>query len=83
MTEAYNTNKINFVRTFNKIELLQIKELKDFMAPSFDVLSWNHNRDEAKAIWPEKIISAVDGLRKWSIKYDKPSKTVAYLGVRF
>jgi hypothetical protein len=75
MTEAYNTNKNKFVRSFNTIELEQIKELKIFMATAFDSNSWNFLRDEAKSIWSEKIISAVDGLRKWRISYDKASKS--------
>jgi hypothetical protein len=73
----------NYVRTFNSIELEQIKEVKGFMATAFDSSSWNQLRDEAKKIWPEKIISAIDGLRKWLIKYDKSTKVVTYLGVKF
>ena len=72
-----------FVRSFNSIELEQIKELKDFMKGAFDVKSWNFNRDEAKEIWSEKIISAIDGLRKWLIEYNKSTKTITYKGVRF
>lgn len=72
-----------YVRSFNSIELLQIKELKDFMSTAFDASSWNYLRDEAKQLWSEKIISAVDGLRKWAITYDKSTKTVIYNGVKF
>lgn len=71
------------IRTFNQVELQQIKDLKAHMASAFDVKSWNLLRDEAKSIWDEKIISAVDGIRKWLISYDKPSKTVTYIGVGF
>jgi hypothetical protein len=77
------TESGKYVRSFNEIELLQIKELKEFMKSAFDAQSWNKLRDEAKKIWSEKIISAVDGLRKWSIKYDRPTKTVTYMGIKF
>ena len=72
-------------RSFSIIELEQIKELKYRYLQSNcqTVEQWNFIRDEAKLIWPEKIISAVDGMRKWAIKYDKPSKTVTYLGIKF
>lgn len=70
-------------RQFDAIELLQIKELKHFMSTAFDAESWNVLRDEAKLIWSEKIISAVDGCHKWHIKYDKSNKTVTYTGVKF
>jgi len=79
MAETIN----KYIRSFNLIELEQIKELKDFMSTAYNAETWNFLRDEAKAIWSEKIISAVDGLKKWSIRYDKPSKTVTYLGVGF
>lgn len=76
------TERGPYVRSFNQVELLQIKELKDFMSSAFNVESWNLLRDEAKCLWPEKIISAVDGLRKWLVRYDKPSKSVIYMGVK-
>ena len=70
-------------RSFNKIEMLQIEELKVFMLSAFDANSWNYLRDEAKEIWPEKIISAVDGCHKWHITYNKATKSVVYSGVKF
>jgi hypothetical protein len=54
-----------YQRTFDKIELLKIKELSQHMNNAVDVTSWNSLRQGAKDIWDEKIISAVDGLRKW------------------
>jgi hypothetical protein len=82
------TNKTDdspYTRSFNQIELEQMKELKAhyITANATTVERWNVIRDEAKQIWDEKIISAVDGLRKWSISYDKPSKQVSFQGVRF
>ena len=76
---ANNTGISPYQRSFNQIELLQIKELKDFMATAQNAKSWNFLRDEAKEIWDEKIISAVDGLRKWLLSNDK-AKTC--LGVK-
>jgi hypothetical protein len=70
-------------RTFTQIEYQQIKDVKEYMKSAFDVKSWNQLRNEAKGLWPERIISAVDGLRKWIVKYDKPSKTCTCLGVQF
>jgi hypothetical protein len=70
-------------RKFNSVEVAQIKEVQVFMAPSFDVRSWNHLREQAKDIWSEKIITAVDGLRKWMIQYDKPTKTCTCVGMKF
>jgi hypothetical protein len=75
--------ELPYVRIFDTTEIKQIQELKDVMSTAYDVESWNNLRNECKDIWPEKIISAVDGLRKWSIKYDKPSKPVTHLGVKF
>jgi hypothetical protein len=69
-------------RKFNKVELAQIEEVKTFMRPSFDVRSWNHLRKQAQEIWTEKIISAVDGLRKWIVTYDKPTKVCTCEGVK-
>jgi hypothetical protein len=82
------TNKTDdspYTRSFNQIELEQIKELKAhyIKANATTVERWNVIRDEAKQIWDEKIISAVDGLRKWSISYDKSSKQVKFVGVQF
>ena len=82
------TNKTDdspYTRSFNQIELEQMKELKAhyIKANATTAERWNVIRDEAKQIWVEKIISAVDGLRKWSISYDKPSKQVSFQGVRF
>jgi hypothetical protein len=69
-------------RRFNTLELQQIKELMGFMSSaSPDVRSWNSYRDEAKGIWPEKIITAVDGMRKWLVRYDKPTKTIYQYGL--
>jgi hypothetical protein len=51
------------------------------MSTSFDVKSWNFNRDTAKQIWSEKIISAVDGLYKWLIKYE--NKVPICVGIKF
>lgn len=68
---------------FSKVEKTQIKDLKEFMKSAFDVKSWNHLREQAKEIWPNKIISAVDGLRKWSIEYNKQTKTKICLGISF
>lgn len=70
------------VRTFTKLELQQIESFKQYMSQAKDVQSWNSLREKAKEIIPEKIISAVDGLHKWIIKYDKPTKTVTYIGVK-
>ena len=70
-------------RTFDSVELMQIKEVKKFMSTAFNVGSWNYMREQAKTIWSNKIISAVDGLYKWAIKYDKPSKITTCLGVKF
>ena len=69
-------------RKFNTVELMEIKELKEFMKNAWNAESWNRTRDEAKKIWSEKIISAVDGLRKWIISYDKPTKNVTYMGLK-
>jgi hypothetical protein len=69
-------------RSFNATELQQIKELRTHMTKATNVWSWNSLRDEAKQRWGEKIISAVDGLRKWAISYDKPTKVVTYLCVK-
>ena len=67
-----NNNGISpYQRTFNKVELEQIKELKNFMSTAYNAETWNFLRDEARLIWDEKIISAVDGLRKWLISNDK------------
>ena len=77
------SDKQDYTRSFTPIELEQIKDLKNFMSTAFDVKTWNFLRDEAKQIWVEKIISAVDGLRKWSISYDKSSKQVKFVGVQF
>jgi hypothetical protein len=75
------TDNNQYVRSFNSFELDQIRELKQHMSTATDVQSWNEIRSAMKRIFPEKIISAVDGLRKWHIKYDKPTKTITYLGV--
>ena len=80
------TNKTDdspYTRPFNQIELEQMKELKAFYikANATNVERWNVIRDEAKKIWSEKIISAVDGVRKWLIRYDKPN--ITYIGVKF
>lgn len=70
-------------RQFTKVEFAQINDLKRFMQDAFDVKSWNHLRTQAKEIWDEKIISAVDGMRKWLIEYNKPTKTCTLIGVKF
>jgi hypothetical protein len=74
------TDNNQYVRSFNSHELDQIKELKRHMSTATDVESWNGLRSFMKRMFPEKIISAVDGLKKWHIKYDKPTKTITYLG---
>jgi hypothetical protein len=74
-----STTRVLYAREFNPIEHQQIKELKDFMSTAYNAQTWNFLRDEAKEIWDEKIISAVDGLYKWVISKDK-SKTC--LGVK-
>jgi hypothetical protein len=74
-------DKQDYTRSFTPIELEQIKELKVHMSTAFDAKSWNFLRDEAKEIWSEKIISAVDGVRKWLIRYDKPN--VTYIEIKF
>jgi hypothetical protein len=80
-------NKSQFVRSFNNNELQQIRNLRNFMlimvSNNTTSREWNKIRDEAKRKWPEKIISAVDGLRKWVIKYDKSNKAITYLGIKF
>lgn len=83
MTNKLDSENQPYTRSFNQIELEQMKELKNFMSTAFDAKTWNFLRDEAKQIWVEKIISAVDGLRKWSISYDKSSKQVKFVGVQF
>ena len=70
-------------RTFTKVEYLQIEDLKRYMSSAQDVKAWNHLREQAKDLWPEKIISAVDGLRKWIMKYHKSTKTWECLGMAF
>jgi hypothetical protein len=73
-----------FQRSFSSIELEQIKQLKVHMSKAINVEDWNHIRNEAKKTWPEKIISAVDGLRKWIVSYNKSTKQVSYEpGVKF
>jgi hypothetical protein len=74
--------KVLYAREFNQIELLQIKELKDFMSGARDAKTWNFLRDEAKQIWDEKIISAVDGLYKWVIAKSPKDKSKICLGVK-
>ncbi|MBE3085868.1 MAG: hypothetical protein IMZ64_06590 [Bacteroidetes bacterium] len=75
-------NKLEqYPRKFSEIERMEINELKEFMKNAWNAESWNRTRDEAKKIWSEKIVSAVDGLRKWIISYDKPTKNVTYLGL--
>jgi hypothetical protein len=70
-------------RKFNKVEIAQTKDLMNFMKPAFDAQSWNHLRQQAKDIWSEKIITAIDGIRKWAITYDKSTKTCICNGVKF
>ena len=70
-------------RSFTTSEIDQIKELKLFMSTASNVWTWNALRDEAKRKYGERIISAVDALRKWVIVYDKPSKKVNFFGVKF
>ena len=70
-------------RSFSTEELAQIKELKAFMSTALNVQSWNALRDEAKKAYGERIISAVDALRKWVIVYDKSSKKINFFGVKF
>jgi hypothetical protein len=79
-------DKSQFIRKFNQIELEQMKELKTFYINSnaTSVEKWNVIRDEAKKIWDEKIISAVDGLRKWLQCLDKSSKVSGiYMTLKF
>jgi hypothetical protein len=69
-------------RSFNKVEMAQIQDVKLYMSPAFDVQSWNHLRRQAKGLWPEKIITAVDGLRKWVVVYNKSTKTCLCFGMK-
>jgi hypothetical protein len=60
------TNNSSFkARSFNVIEIAKIKELKAFMKHATDVATWNDLREQAKSIWDEKTISAVDGMKKF------------------
>jgi hypothetical protein len=68
-------------RRFTTLELQQIKELTAFMNKASNVPTWNAIRDVAKTIYPERVISAVDGMRKWLISYNKKDKTCINLGV--
>lgn len=70
------------IRHFTKEEMAQIKDLKEFMSKASDVKSWNNLREEAKSKYPERIITAVDGQRKWIIEHDKPTKTKTCVGVK-
>jgi hypothetical protein len=69
-------------RVFSQTEIHEINKLKNFMSLAVDLPSWNSMREQAKKIYPERIISAVDGTRKWIVTYDKPNKTTNYLGLR-
>ena len=70
------------IRSFTKEEMQQIKDLKEIMNKASDVSTWNALREDAKLKYPERIITAVDGARKWDIEYDKKSKTKTLLGVK-
>jgi hypothetical protein len=52
------------------------------MSLAHDVPTWNNLRRQAKAVWSERIISAVDGMRKWVIKYDRQTKTKEAVGCK-
>lgn len=71
-----------FPRKFSAVEIAQTKELISFMSIAHDVSTWNNLRRQAKAIWSERIISAVDGMRKWVIKYDRQTKTKEVIGCK-
>jgi hypothetical protein len=43
---------------------------------------FNQLRELAKEAYPERIISAVDGMRKWVIKYDKATKEKTVVGFK-
>jgi len=60
-----------YARSFTKMELLKIQELKDFMAHATNVATWNSLRQQAKSFWDEKIISAVDGYKKFVLDKNK------------
>lgn len=65
------TKKLNGFIEFSNTDILQIQELKNFMSHAHDVSTWNNLRKQAFITWDEKIISAVDGSRKWVINKDK------------
>ena len=73
----------SLLRSFTKDEHKLIKDVKAHMSVATDVKSWNELRELAKKKWDEKIISAVDGLRKWVLSYDKPTKSYTLIGVKF
>jgi hypothetical protein len=69
-------------RKFTPSELKDIKDLTTYMSNVKNVTEWNLQREHAKTVWPERIISAVDGLHKWAISYDKSTKVKTCLGLR-
>lgn len=73
----------NLYRGFTDKILSEIIVLKTYMSHARNVGEWNTLREKAKLSFSENAISAVDGLRKWKLIYDKTTKKRECIGVAF